>query len=524
MATRTTKSKTKSVKLKRNRTPKLIFAAFFAAVVVYVLFRSFAATNTSYIGAPPVGIAAASKTADGYWIAASDGGVFSQGTAVFHGSEGASKLNAPIVGISATSDYGGYWLVGRDGGVFSFGDAANEGSIPGLGKSVNNIVGMSPTSNSGGYWLVSSTGAVYSFGNAQYEGSAGQINPKLAPGGSNSVSVSDIVGIASTPSGKGYWLVGADGGIFSFGDAQFEGSLPSKKISTNGIVGMFATNTSLAQGYWLVGSNGSIFSFGNAPYRGSSGEINPSLPAGGSNAVTVAGSIVGMAATYADGGYWQVSSVGAVYSYGNAQFEGRQTYSPPTASITANTTNIVAGQPVTLSWQTTNATTELITDLSSVGPSGHQVVYPHTTTTYTLTATTSTNSATSSITITVTPAQSSTTTPHGYTPPPNTPTVLTQQQKNELGKLLGCYNACFGNPNFLATVSLTPAQKTALNKRLGCNSSCWSNNATSAPTKEADRDFDKSSIVGETLDLPSQQPPPIQQSPPINHCTKPGAC
>ena len=34
-----------------------------------------------------------------------------------------------------------------------------------------------------------------------------------------------IVGMATTPDGKGYWLVASDGGIFSFGDAQFYGSM-----------------------------------------------------------------------------------------------------------------------------------------------------------------------------------------------------------------------------------------------------------------------------------------------------------
>lgn len=34
-----------------------------------------------------------------------------------------------------------------------------------------------------------------------------------------------IVGIASTPTGKGYWLVAADGGIFAFGDAQYLGNV-----------------------------------------------------------------------------------------------------------------------------------------------------------------------------------------------------------------------------------------------------------------------------------------------------------
>jgi hypothetical protein len=34
-----------------------------------------------------------------------------------------------------------------------------------------------------------------------------------------------IVGMASTPSGAGYWLVATDGGIFAFGGADFFGSL-----------------------------------------------------------------------------------------------------------------------------------------------------------------------------------------------------------------------------------------------------------------------------------------------------------
>jgi hypothetical protein len=33
--------------------------------------------------------------------------------------------------------------------------------------------------------------------------------------------------MAATPDGHGYWLVAADGGIFSFGDAGFHGSAGS---------------------------------------------------------------------------------------------------------------------------------------------------------------------------------------------------------------------------------------------------------------------------------------------------------
>ena len=48
---------------------------------------------------PVVGIAA-DPTGKGYWLVASDGGIFNYGDAVFSGSAGALKLNAPIVGIA----------------------------------------------------------------------------------------------------------------------------------------------------------------------------------------------------------------------------------------------------------------------------------------------------------------------------------------------------------------------------------------------------------------------------------------
>ena len=31
--------------------------------------------------------------------------------------------------------------------------------------------------------------------------------------------------MAATPDGRGYWIVASDGGIFSYGDANFNGSM-----------------------------------------------------------------------------------------------------------------------------------------------------------------------------------------------------------------------------------------------------------------------------------------------------------
>src|SRR2546423_6778475 len=66
---------------------------------------------------------AATPDGGGYWLVASDGGIFSYGNAVFHGSAGGVTLNRPIAGMASTPLGGGYWLVASHGGIFNYGDA-----------------------------------------------------------------------------------------------------------------------------------------------------------------------------------------------------------------------------------------------------------------------------------------------------------------------------------------------------------------------------------------------------------------
>ena len=61
--------------------------------------------------------------AQGYWVVASDGGVFSFGDARFYGSMGGKHLNAPVVAMAPTTEGDGYWLAAADGGIFGFGGA-----------------------------------------------------------------------------------------------------------------------------------------------------------------------------------------------------------------------------------------------------------------------------------------------------------------------------------------------------------------------------------------------------------------
>ncbi len=201
---------------------------------------------------PVVGMASG-PAADGYWMVASDGGVFSFGHAAFNGSTGAIRLNQPIVAMAPTPSGNGYWLVASDGGIFSFGDAAFHGST---GDILLNepVVGMAPTASGSGYWLVAADGGIFTFGDAAFEGSMGAVSLNRP-----------VVGMTKSATGGGYRMVASDGGIFSFGDAQFHGSTGHLRLHQP-IVGMASTPS--GGGYWMVAGDGGLFTFGDAGFHG----------------------------------------------------------------------------------------------------------------------------------------------------------------------------------------------------------------------------------------------------------------
>jgi hypothetical protein len=192
--------------------------------------------------------------------------------------------------------------------VAAGGDTITAVSPPGKGT-VNVAVvgpgGTSPTSAATqftyglqGYDLVGGDGGIFSYGDAAFHGSLPGLglNPNKP-----------IVGMAATPDGGGYWLVASDGGVFAFGDANYWGSMGGKPLDKP-IVGMAATTD--GGGYWLVASDGGVFAFGDAAYNGSMGGQPLAKP------------IVGMAATPDGGGYWLVASDGGVFAFGDAAYDG----------------------------------------------------------------------------------------------------------------------------------------------------------------------------------------------------------
>ncbi|HEU5002201.1 MAG TPA: IPT/TIG domain-containing protein [Actinomycetota bacterium] len=220
---------------------------------------------------------AAPASGQGYWLVASDGGIFNYGDAGFFGSAGAIHLNKPVVGLAATADGNGYWLVASDGGIFTYGDAGFSGSAGGIHLN-KPIVGMASTADGRGYWLVASDGGIFNYGDAGFFGSAGAINLNKP-----------IVGMAPGGAGSGYWLVASDGGIFNY-STPFYGSAGAVHLNRP-IVSMAPTPD--GGGYWLVASDGGIFNYGDAGFQGSAGALTLAAPivgAAGAGTGSTAGS------------------------------------------------------------------------------------------------------------------------------------------------------------------------------------------------------------------------------------------
>jgi PKD repeat protein len=195
---------------------------------------------------------------------------------------------------------------------FSYSVTATNGVAPGatagpFSVSVNTATGSQGTAH--GYWLVGADGGIFSFGSAGFYGSTGNIVLQRA-----------VVGITPTADRRGYWLVGSDGGIFAFGDAGYYGSLPGLGFAPAGtrggqpalaapIVGMVPSADD--GGYFMVAADGGVFAFGDARFAGSC----PGIGGCGGQAVSVMPDATG-------DGYWLVTATGNVYAFGDAPYFG----------------------------------------------------------------------------------------------------------------------------------------------------------------------------------------------------------
>ena len=212
-------------------------------------------------------------------------------------------------GVSLDSETGDLTGTPQMSGSFPITITAANGNGPDAMQQFTLNVASSPL-GPGGYWLAGADGGVFSYGAAPFAGSAADTRLNRP-----------IVGIAATANHRGYWLVAADGGVFAFGNARFAGSIPGLGLAPAGsggsgphlaapIVGII-TSTS-GNGYLLVAADGGVFAFGDARFAGSC----PGLG-------RCSGTVVGIASDPTGTGYWIVTSTGHVYGFGDAATLGQ---------------------------------------------------------------------------------------------------------------------------------------------------------------------------------------------------------
>ncbi len=156
------------------------------------------------------------------------------------------------------------------------------------------------TTSAAGYHVLGADGGIFSFGDAPFLGSV----PGLGL-----ATKSTALRLSTTKTGLGYHILGADGGIFTFGDAAFLGSVPGLKLTIN-VQAIDFQRTPSGKGYWVLGADGGVFTFGDAQFFGS-------VPGLGISAKTIR-----LVPTPTGKGYWVLGADGGIFTFGDAEFAG----------------------------------------------------------------------------------------------------------------------------------------------------------------------------------------------------------
>ena len=164
--------------------------------------------------------------------------------------------------MAATPDGGGYWLVASDGGVFAFGDAGFYGSTGGDAPRPARSWAWPPppTAAATGWWPPTAA-------------SSASATPRSTAPKAVRFYPHPIVGITADQATGGYWLASANGGAYSF-DALFHGSMSGVALAApiHAIAASPATG-----GYLLAAKDGGVFCFA-APYFGSMAGVPLAAP------------------------------------------------------------------------------------------------------------------------------------------------------------------------------------------------------------------------------------------------------
>ncbi|HEV7862289.1 MAG TPA: metallophosphoesterase [Acidimicrobiia bacterium] len=153
-------------------------------------------------------------------------------------------------------------------------------------------------SSRSGYWMVGADGRVFGFGEAHSFGDA----THLAPG-------AEAVDLEPTPSGNGYWIVDSGGKVQAFGDAALKGMPDSSALTTGERVTSLSATPNGA-GYWLFTDKGRVLTYGDAVGYGDMAKVKLNGP------------VLDSIPTPSGKGYYMVASDGGIFAFGDAAFYG----------------------------------------------------------------------------------------------------------------------------------------------------------------------------------------------------------
>jgi hypothetical protein len=148
-----------------------------------------------------------------------------------------------------------------------------------------------------GYWMLGADGTVHAFGEADRFGNA------VVPAGRSAVD------LEPTPSGRGAWVLDDAGGVTAFGDAPALGGVAGSVLGDDELpTSLSATPT--GQGYLVFTTRGRVVPFGDAR---SVGDVA---------AVPLNGPVLDSVITPSGLGYYMVASDGGIFAFGDARFAG----------------------------------------------------------------------------------------------------------------------------------------------------------------------------------------------------------
>src|SRR5581483_8249524 len=153
--------------------------------------------------------------------------------------------------------------------------------------------GPAPPRSAPGYWMLGADGRVYSFGAAPALGN----------------TASGAVDVEPTPSGRGYWVMARTGAVSAFGDAPALGNVDTARL-TAGEETASLSATPTGKGYWIFTNRGRAVPFGDAPFLGDMSQTKLNGP------------VLGSVATPTGKGYYMVASDGGIFAFGDAAFAG----------------------------------------------------------------------------------------------------------------------------------------------------------------------------------------------------------